>query len=178
VAAKYVPRQGSTGKYPWAVAVATELTAPVVAIQALGRPALHLEHLPERLGCWSSWCSVKSIAAVAVGIHETRWERATVTVAVLGFVAAAGLWWTQFYLPCNSDPHPHRASDGDAGALVEPERLPPSDLTMSLVEYAGGTGPVGGSSALLSCLPGDDLRERRGDEGGLPPLRSGVRPTG
>src|SRR5215218_2827490 len=61
---------------------------------------------------------------------------------------------------------------------MEPERLPPSDLTMSLVEYAGGTGPVGGSSALLSCLPGDDLREHRGDEGGLPPLRPGVRPTG
>jgi len=55
---------------------------------------LHLEHLPERLGLLVILVLGESIAAVAVGVQETHWERATVTVAILGFVAAVSLWWT------------------------------------------------------------------------------------
>jgi hypothetical protein len=41
----------------WVVAVAVELTAPVVATRRSAGLPLQLGHLPERLGCWSSWCS-------------------------------------------------------------------------------------------------------------------------
>jgi hypothetical protein len=40
----------------------------------------------------------ESIAAIAVGVHETHWEPVTVTVAALGFVVAVSLWWTYFDL--------------------------------------------------------------------------------
>jgi low temperature requirement protein LtrA len=75
----------------WVVAVATEVTAPVVATRRSAGLPLHLEHLPERLGLLVILVLGESIAAVAVGIQETHWERATVTVAVLGFVAAVSL---------------------------------------------------------------------------------------
>jgi low temperature requirement protein LtrA len=38
----------------------------------------------------------QSIAAIAIGVHETNWEAVTVTIAVLGFVVAASLWWIYF----------------------------------------------------------------------------------
>ena len=67
------------------------------AIRSDGLP-LHLEHLPERLGLLVILVLGESIAAVAVGVQETHWKRATVTVAILGFVAAVSLWWTYFDL--------------------------------------------------------------------------------
>jgi low temperature requirement protein LtrA len=82
----------------WVVAVAVEVTAPVVATRRSAGLPLHLEHLPERLGLLVILVLGESIAAVAVGIQETHWERATVTVAIIGFVGAVSLWWTYFDL--------------------------------------------------------------------------------
>jgi low temperature requirement protein LtrA len=78
----------------WVAAVAVEVTAPVAATRRSAGLPLHLEHLPERLGLLVILVLGESIAAVVVGVQETHWERATVTVAVLGFVAAVSLWWT------------------------------------------------------------------------------------
>src|SRR4029453_16117064 len=106
------------GRYAaWVVAVAVEVTAPVVATRRSAGLPLHLEHLPERLGLLVILVLGESLGAVAVGVQETHWARATVTVAVLGFVAAVSLWWTYFDL---------------AGAAA----------TRTLVERAGHRSPL------------------------------------
>jgi low temperature requirement protein LtrA len=82
----------------WAAAVAAEAAAPVMAtLRSAGLP-LHFEHLPERFGLFVILVLGESIAAIAVGVHETHWGPATVTVAILGFIAAVSLWWTYFDL--------------------------------------------------------------------------------
>ena len=82
----------------WAVAVAAEAAAPILATMRSAGLPLHLEHLPERFGLLVILVLGQSIAAIAVGVHETDWEAVTVTIAVLGFVVAASLWWIYFDL--------------------------------------------------------------------------------
>jgi hypothetical protein len=64
-------------------------------------------------------------------------------------------------------------------ALRGARRPIPSGLTIGLVECVGGTGPVRGILRLCyrACLAMNS-RERRGDDSGLSPVRSGVRPPG
>ena len=82
----------------WALAVAGEAAAPILAtVRSAGLP-LHLEHLPERFGLLIILVLGESVAAVAVGVHDTHWDPTTVTVAILAFVVAASLWWTYFDL--------------------------------------------------------------------------------
>ena len=86
-------------RYPcWALAVAGEAAAPILAtVRSAGLP-LHLEHLPERFGLLIILVLGESVAAVAVGVHDTHWDPTTVTAAILAFVVAASLWWTYFDL--------------------------------------------------------------------------------
>jgi len=125
--------------------------------QTLSRPALHLEHLPERLGLLVILVLGESIAAVAVGIHETHWERATVTVAVLGVVAAVSLWWTYFDLAGAAATHTLVERAGHHSTLLH-------DV------YAYGHWPLTlGLAAAGVGLEGAIL------EGGQPTLTSGTR---
>jgi len=124
--------------------------------RAFGRAPLHLEHLSERLGLLVILVLGESIAAVAVGVQETHWERATVTVATLGFVAAVSLWWTYFDL---------------AGAAATPlvERAGHRSTLLHDV-YAYGHWPLTlGLAAAGVGLEGAIL------EGGQPTLTSGAR---
>jgi low temperature requirement protein LtrA len=82
----------------WAVAVATEAAAPIMATMRSAGLPLHFEHLPERFGLFVILVLGESIAAIAVGVHDTHWEAVNVTVAILGFVVAVSLWWTYFDL--------------------------------------------------------------------------------
>src|SRR5918999_1489719 len=82
----------------WAVAVAAEAASPIMATMRSGGLPLHFEHLPERFGLFVILVLGQSIAAIAVGVHETHWEAVTVTVAILGFIIAVSLWWTYFDL--------------------------------------------------------------------------------
>jgi low temperature requirement protein LtrA len=82
----------------WAAAVAAEAAAPIMATMRSAGLPLHFEHLPERFGLFVILVLGESVAAIAVGVHETHWEPVTVTVAVLGFVTAVSLWWTYFDL--------------------------------------------------------------------------------
>jgi low temperature requirement protein LtrA len=141
----------------WVVAVATEVTAPVVATRRSAGLPLHLEHLPERLGLLVILVLGESIAAVAVGVHETHWERATVTVAVLGFVAAVSLWWTYFDLAGAAATHTLVERAGHHSTLLH-------DV------YAYGHWPLTlGLAAAGIGLEGAIL------EGGQPTLTSGTR---
>ena len=141
----------------WVVAVATEVTAPVVATRRSAGLPLHLEHLPERLGLLVILVLGESIAAVAVGVQETHWERATVTVAVLGFVAAVSLWWTYFDLAGAAATHTLVERAGHRSTLLH-------DV------YAYGHWPLTlGLAAAGVGLEGAIL------EGGQPTLTSGTR---
>jgi low temperature requirement protein LtrA len=82
----------------WAVAVAAEAAAPIMATMRSAGLPLHFEHLPERFGLFVILVLGESIAAIAVGVHETHWEPVTGTVAVLGFIIAVSMWWTYFDL--------------------------------------------------------------------------------
>jgi low temperature requirement protein LtrA len=82
----------------WAVAVAAEAAAPILATMRSAGLPLHFEHLPERFGLFVILVLGESVAAIAVGVHETHWDPVTVTVAVLGFIIAASMWWTYFDL--------------------------------------------------------------------------------
>jgi low temperature requirement protein LtrA len=82
----------------WALAVASEAAAPILATARSAGLPLHLEHLPERFGLLIILVLGESVAAVAVGVHDTHWDPTTVTAAILAFVVAASLWWTYFDL--------------------------------------------------------------------------------
>jgi low temperature requirement protein LtrA len=82
----------------WAVAIAAEAAAPIMATMRSAGLPLHFEHLPERFGLFVILVLGESVAAIAAGVNETHWEPVTVTVAALGFVVAVGLWWTYFDL--------------------------------------------------------------------------------
>ena len=82
----------------WALAVAGEAAAPILAtLRSAGLP-LHEGHLPERFGLLIILVLGESVAAVAVGVHDTHWDPTTVAAAILAFVVAASLWWTYFDL--------------------------------------------------------------------------------
>jgi low temperature requirement protein LtrA len=82
----------------WAAAVAPEAAAPILATMRSAGLPLHFEHLPERFGLFVILVLGESIAAIAVGVHETDWKPVAVAVAVLGFAVAVSLWWTYFDL--------------------------------------------------------------------------------
>jgi low temperature requirement protein LtrA len=141
----------------WAAAVAAEAAAPVMAtLRSAGLP-LHFEHLPERFGLFVILVLGESIAAIAVGVHETHWGPATVTVAILGFIVAVSLWWTYFDLAGAGATHTLADRGGHRSTLLH-------DI------YAYGHWPIAlGLAAAGVGLEGAIL------EGGQPTLASGSR---
>jgi low temperature requirement protein LtrA len=146
------------GRYGcWAVAVAAEAAAPILATVRSAGLALHFEHLPERFGLFVILVLGESIAAIAVGVHETHWEPVTVTVAVLGFVVAVSLWWTYFDLAGAAATHTLADRGGHRSTLLH-------DI------YAYGHWPIVlGLAAAGVGIEGAIL------EGGQPTLASGIR---
>jgi low temperature requirement protein LtrA len=141
----------------WAVAVAAEVAAPIMATMRSAGLPLHLEHLPERFGLFVILVLGESIAAIAVGVHETRWEPASITVAVIGFVATVSLWWTYFDL---------------AGAAATQTLADRGGHRSTLLHdfYAYGHWPIAlGLAAAGVGLEGTILA------GGQPTLASGIR---
>ena len=141
----------------WAVAVATEAAAPIMATMRSAGLPLHFEHLPERFGLFVILVLGESIAAIAVGVHETHWEPVTVTVAVLGFVVAVSLWWTYFDLAGAAATQTLADRGGHRSTLLH-------DI------YAYGHWPIAlGLAAAGVGLEGAIL------QGGQPTLASGIR---
>jgi low temperature requirement protein LtrA len=141
----------------WAVAVAAEAAAPILATMRSAGLPLHFEHLPERFGLFVILVLGESVAAIAVGVHETHWEPVTVTVAVLGFVVAVSLWWTYFDLAGAAATHTLADRGGHRSTLLH-------DF------YAYGHWPIAlGPAAVGVGIAGAIL------EGGQPRLASGIR---
>jgi low temperature requirement protein LtrA len=60
----------------------------------------------------------ESVAAVAVGVHDTHWDPTTVTAAILAFVVAASLWWTYFDLTGAATTHTLSQRAGHRSSLL------------------------------------------------------------
>ena len=141
----------------WVVAVAAEAAAPIMATMRSAGLPLHFEHLPERFGLFVILVLGESVAAIAVGVHETHWGPATVTVAVLGFVVAVSLWWTYFDLAGAGATHTLADRGGHRSTLLH-------DI------YAYGHWPIAmGLAAAGVGIEGATL------EGGQPTLAAGSR---
>jgi low temperature requirement protein LtrA len=141
----------------WAAAVAAEAAAPVMATMRSAGLPLHFEHLPERFGLFVILVLGESVAAIAVGVHETHWEPVTVTVAALGFAVAVSLWWTYFDLAGAAATHTLADRGGHRSTLLH-------DI------YAYGHWPITlGLAAAGVGIEGAIL------EGAQPTLASGIR---
>ncbi|QDB78373.1 low temperature requirement protein A [Georgenia wutianyii] len=82
----------------WALAVALEATAPLIATRKGDNAPLHIEHLPERFALFVILVLGESVASVVTGMHDTDWNPTSVLVAAVGFLIASALWWNYFDL--------------------------------------------------------------------------------
>ena len=87
---------GTTRWWFWAAAVAVDIAGPVLATRRTDRAPLHVEHLPERFGLFVILVLGEAVGGAVTGVHDARWAGESVTVAVVGFVIAAALWWNYF----------------------------------------------------------------------------------
>ena len=81
----------------WAVALACEYSLPA----ALGRRLfaaipVHASHVPERFALFTIIVLGETIVVVALGTSGADWQLPAATIAALGFVGAAAVWWTYF----------------------------------------------------------------------------------
>jgi low temperature requirement protein LtrA len=141
----------------WAVAVAAEVAAPIMATMRSAGLPLHFEHLPERFGLFVILVLGESIAAIAVGVHDTHWEPVTVAVAVLGFVVAVSLWWAYFDLAGAAATHTLAERGGHRSTLLH-------DI------YAYGHWPIALGLAAAGVGIEDAILQ-----GGQPTLAPGIR---
>ncbi|MGY1679101.1 low temperature requirement protein A [Geodermatophilus sp. SYSU D01176] len=82
----------------WAAAVLVEVLVPLLATRSSADVPLHVEHLPERFALFVILVLGESVAGIAHGLHDAHWTGSGLLVAALGFVLAAGLWWSYFDL--------------------------------------------------------------------------------
>lgn len=82
----------------WALGLCVELLGPILAVMTLDNPRVtfHPRHIAERYGLFTLIVLGESVLAVASGTSGTDWAPAAVLTAVVGFVAAACIWWLYF----------------------------------------------------------------------------------
>ena len=82
----------------WALGLCVELLGPILAVRTLDNPRItfHPRHIAERYGLFTIIVLGESVLAVTSGTAGTDWAPAAVLTAVLGFAAAACIWWLYF----------------------------------------------------------------------------------
>ncbi|MBA2712063.1 MAG: low temperature requirement protein A [Rubrobacteraceae bacterium] len=82
----------------WALGLCVELLGPILAVMTLDNPRVtfHPRHIAERYGLFTLIVLGESVLAVASGTSGTDWAPSAVLTAVVGFVAAACIWWLYF----------------------------------------------------------------------------------
>jgi low temperature requirement protein LtrA len=82
----------------WALGLCVELLGPILAVMTLDDPRItfHPRHIAERYGLFTLIVLGESVLAVASGTSDTHWAPSAVLTAVVGFVAAACIWWQYF----------------------------------------------------------------------------------
>lgn len=93
-----IPMEGFARYALWAVGIAVEAAAPLVATKWGAAIPLHLEHLPERFGLFVILVLGESVSAIVLGMRQAQWAWASVATALMAFVVAAAVWWIYFDL--------------------------------------------------------------------------------
>jgi low temperature requirement protein LtrA len=92
----------------WGVALAWEYALPWFARRLFAAIPVHASHIPERFALFTIVVLGESVFAVSLGVAGRDWAMSAAIIAVLGFVAAAAIWWTYFgpALELSVDPVP------------------------------------------------------------------------
>lgn len=80
----------------WALALAVEISAPVLGWRRVPTAPVDPRHLPERFGLMTIIVLGESVFAVVVGVAGVSWEVASSAAAMAGFLAAVSIWWIYF----------------------------------------------------------------------------------
>ena len=80
----------------WGIALAVEISTPLITYLSLERKPVHGSHLPYRLGQFTMIVIGETVAAVATGVADTQWQLPTIFTAINGFAIAVCLWWLYF----------------------------------------------------------------------------------
>ncbi len=80
----------------WGVALVWEYSVPPRARKLWVAIPVHASHVPERFALFTIIVLGETIVVVALGTAGSEWQLAAATVAVLGFVATAAIWWIYF----------------------------------------------------------------------------------
>ena len=80
----------------WALALAVEISVPLLGWRLIPRAPIHPTHIPERFGLLTIIVLGESVFAVVVGVVDAQWRTESVLAAVGGFAVAAALWWIYF----------------------------------------------------------------------------------
>lgn len=91
-----IPASGVARPVLWAAGVLVGVIGPAIATLRGRTIPLHVEHLPERFGLLVMLVLGESVGGVARGLHDAKWQTASVLVAAAGFLIAAGFWWCYF----------------------------------------------------------------------------------
>ncbi len=82
--------------FMWALAIGVSFATPYRVRRIQATVPLDPSHLPERFGLFTILVLGESLVAVVMGLSHEGWHLSPVTAAVLGVVAAVGLWWLYF----------------------------------------------------------------------------------
>ncbi len=77
----------------WALAVAVDLSVPLLARPRLQRMPLHPRYVPSRVGAFTSLLLYVSIESLVRGLTERGWTAWTGVVALLSFALVVTVWW-------------------------------------------------------------------------------------
>ncbi len=80
----------------WGLALAIEITAPIVGWRLLPSGPVDPMHAPERLGLLTIIVLGESVFAVVLGVGDVNWSSETLLAALGGFLCAAAFWWIYF----------------------------------------------------------------------------------
>jgi low temperature requirement protein LtrA len=80
----------------WGIALAWEYSLPWFARALFPAIPVHGSHIPERFALFTIVVLGESVLAVALGVTGRDWATSAAAIAVLGFVAAAAVWWLYF----------------------------------------------------------------------------------
>jgi low temperature requirement protein LtrA len=80
----------------WGIALAWEYALPWLVRSQHASVPVHGSHVPERFALFTIVVLGESVLAVALGVAGRDWAASAAAIAVLGFVAAAAIWWMYF----------------------------------------------------------------------------------
>jgi low temperature requirement protein LtrA len=80
----------------WGIAIAIELTPPLLSSAVFLRVPLHVSHIPEWFAAFTIIALGETVVLVATGMAQGHLRAGGAVAAVFGFIIAASIWWLYF----------------------------------------------------------------------------------